>query len=117
MMTGQAIKSLAKREEIIIATKVGLPMPDGSSPRGLSKDLIEKHVHQSLKKLDTDYIDLYQIHRWYYTTPIEETMKAGTADPVETHVFLHSGNVDKVAQELYSCQNRPVCCMLCAELH
>ncbi len=45
MMTGQAIKSLAKREEIIIATKVGLPMPDGSSPRGLSKDLIEKHVH------------------------------------------------------------------------
>ena len=117
MMTGQAIKSLAKREEIIIATKVGLPMPDGSSPRGLSKDFIEKHVHQSLKKLDTDYIDLYQIHRWYYTTPIEETMKAGTVDPVETHVFLHSGNVDKVAQELYSCQNRPVCCMLCAELH
>ena len=74
IMTGKALKKFAKREHVYIATKVGLPVPKSPNDRGLSKVQIMKHVTQSLKNLDTDYIDLYQIHRWDYDTDIHETM-------------------------------------------
>lgn len=73
--TGKALKKLAKREDVVIATKVGLPIPKDPTQKGLAKAQILKHVDQSLKNLQTDYIDLYQIHRWDYNTPIEETME------------------------------------------
>lgn len=75
IMTGNALKKLAKREEVIIATKVGLPIPNDKTQKGLSRSQILKHIDQSIKNLGTDYIDLYQIHRWDYNTPIEETME------------------------------------------
>ncbi len=71
---GKAIKS--KRSQVIIATKFGAPMGDGSNERGGSRYYIMKAVDASLKRLQTDYIDLYQIHFPDPTTPIEETLRA-----------------------------------------
>ncbi|MCG8420147.1 MAG: aldo/keto reductase [Proteobacteria bacterium] len=75
-VTGRALRDLARRDEIVIATKVFHPM--GSSPnlRGLSRKHIMHSIDASLKRLGTDYVDLYQIHRFDETTPIEETMAA-----------------------------------------
>jgi len=66
------------REEAVIATKVYAKMGEGPNDRGLSRKHILKQVKDSLKRLKTDYIDLYQIHRWDYTTPIEETLSTLT---------------------------------------
>ena len=71
---GKAIKS--KRSQVIIATKFGAPMGDGPNERGGSRYYIMKAVDASLKRLQTDYIDLYQIHFPDPTTPIEETLRA-----------------------------------------
>jgi len=73
---GRALKDLAKRDEVVIATKVRFPM--GSSPNdyGLSRKHVTSAIDASLKRLGMDYVDLYQIHRWDYETPIEETMEA-----------------------------------------
>ncbi len=71
---GKALKDYAKREEIVIATKVSGKMHDGPNGSGLSRKSILHEVDQCLKRLQTDYIDLLYIHRWDYTTPIEETM-------------------------------------------
>ncbi|WP_210013569.1 aldo/keto reductase [Neorhizobium galegae] len=73
---GRAIKEFARREDVVIATKVGLPMRAGPNGTGLSRKSIMAEVDASLKRLGTDYIDLYQTHRWDYNTPIEETMEA-----------------------------------------
>jgi len=76
-VTGNIIKTLGvKREEVIIATKVFNPMSDGVNDRGLSRKHILDSIDKSLKRLQMDYVDLYQIHRWDYNTPIEETMEA-----------------------------------------
>jgi aryl-alcohol dehydrogenase-like predicted oxidoreductase len=75
-VTGRALKELAKRDEIIIATKVYNPMGDGPNERGLSRKHIMDSIDASLRRLATDYVDLYQIHRWDYETPIEETLDA-----------------------------------------
>lgn len=75
-VTGRALKELAKRDQIILATKVCNPMGDGPNERGLSRKHILDSIDASLRRLDTDYVDLYQIHRWDYETPIEETMAA-----------------------------------------
>lgn len=73
---GRAIKDFARREEVVLATKVYTPMHKGANGGGLSRKHIMEAVDASLKRLGTDYIDLYQIHRWDYDTPIEETMEA-----------------------------------------
>jgi 1-deoxyxylulose-5-phosphate synthase len=73
---GRALKDYANRDEIAIATKVHGQMHEGPNGGGLSRKHIMSQIDQSLKRLGTDYVDLYIIHRWDYNTPIEETMEA-----------------------------------------
>ena len=74
--TGRALHDFARRDEVVIATKVHGVMGDGPNDRGLSRKHILSSIDASLKRLGTDYVDLYQIHRWDYETPIEETLEA-----------------------------------------
>jgi len=73
---GRALSDFANRDEMVIATKVFFPMSKGHNGGGLSRKHILSQIDRSLKRLGTDYIDLYIIHRWDYNTPIEETMEA-----------------------------------------
>src|SRR6266498_1051720 len=73
---GRALKDFAKRDEVVMATKVHGKMSDDPNGSGLSRKAILSEIDKSLKRLETDYVDLYQIHRWDYETPIEETMEA-----------------------------------------
>ncbi len=74
---GNCLKALgAKRETLVIATKACHPMSDDVNDRGLSRKHIMESIDGSLMRLKMDYVDLYQIHRWDYNTPIEETMEA-----------------------------------------
>jgi len=75
-IVGRAIQDFARRDEIVLATKVFMPMRPGPNGRGLSRKAIFAELDASLKRLGTDYVDLYQIHRWDYDTPIEETLEA-----------------------------------------
>jgi len=75
-ITGRALRDFARRDEVVIATKVFFPTGEGPNQRGLSRVHIMSAIDASLKRLGTDYVDLYQIHRWDYTTPIEETLEA-----------------------------------------
>lgn len=75
-VTGRALRDMARREEVIVATKVYNPMSDDPNDRGLSRKHIMDAIDNSLRRLGTDYVDLYQIHRWDYETPIEETLEA-----------------------------------------
>ena len=74
---GKTLKDLAaSRDEVVIATKVYFPMGEGPNDKGLSRKHIMSSIDASLKRLGMDYVDLYQIHRWDYETPIEETLEA-----------------------------------------
>ena len=73
---GAALKDFAKRDEVVIATKVFHPMSQDPNDAGFPRKHIMSSIDQSLKRLKTDYVDLYQTHRWDYDTPIEETMEA-----------------------------------------
>ena len=75
-VTGRALKEFAKRDDIILATKVCGRMRPGPNGAGLSRKAIFMEMDASLRRLGTDYVDLYQIHRWDDSTPIEETMEA-----------------------------------------
>src|SRR5437899_3683260 len=75
-IVGRALRDLAKREEIVLATKVHGRMHEGPNGSGLSRKAILAEIDNSLRRLGTDYVDLYQIHRWDYSTPIEETLEA-----------------------------------------
>jgi aryl-alcohol dehydrogenase-like predicted oxidoreductase len=75
-VTGRALKEMARRDELVIATKVYNPMGSAPNSRGLSRKHIMEAVEASLRRLGTDYIDLYQIHRWDDSTPIAETLAA-----------------------------------------
>lgn len=75
-VTGRALKDLGRRDEVIIATKVFNPMSSDPNARGLSRKHILDAIDASLRRLGTEYVDLYQIHRWDHTTPIDETMEA-----------------------------------------
>ncbi len=73
---GRALKEFAKRDQVVIATKVFGKMGEGPNDVGLSRKHIMSQIDASLKRLGTDYVDLYQIHRWDTRTPIEETLTA-----------------------------------------
>ncbi len=73
---GRALRDFARRDEVVIATKVHGKMFEGPNGSGLSRKAILSEINKSLKRLETDYVDLYIIHRWDYETPIEETMEA-----------------------------------------
>jgi 1-deoxyxylulose-5-phosphate synthase len=97
-ITGRALKDFVPREEVVLATKVFLPMRKGPNGFGLSRKAIFGEVDASLRRLQTDYIDLYQIHRWDYGTPIEETLEA-------LHDIVKSGKVRYIgASSMYAWQ-------------
>jgi len=85
-ITGRALKDFARREEVVIATKVFSRMRPGPNGAGLSRKAIMFEADASLRRLGSDYIDLYQIHRFDYSTPIEETLTA-------LHDLVKSGKV------------------------
>lgn len=76
-ITGRLLRKLfQRRDDYVLATKVYYPMGEGPNDRGLSRKHIMDAIDASLRRLGTDYVDLYQIHRWDHHTPIEETMRA-----------------------------------------
>jgi aryl-alcohol dehydrogenase (NADP+) len=89
-VTGKMLKEMAKRDQVVIATKVCSPMGKGANQRGLSRKHIMESIDASLKRLGTDYVDLYQIHRWDYEAPIEETVEA-LSDVVKAGKALYIG--------------------------
>ena len=74
--TGRLLRKLLTRDELVVATKVYFPMTPGPNGRGLSRKHILSAIDASLRRLELDYVDLYQIHRWDSETPTEETMEA-----------------------------------------
>src|SRR4051812_14987506 len=74
--TGRLIPKFLSRDEVVIATKVFMPVGKGENGLGLGRKHVMSGIDASLKRLNMDYVDLYQIHRWDYRTPIEETMEA-----------------------------------------
>ena len=75
-IVGKALADFSRRDEVVIATKVHGRMRPGPNGAGLSRVAIMTEIDNSLRRLGTDYVDLYQIHRWDPETPIEETMEA-----------------------------------------
>jgi aryl-alcohol dehydrogenase-like predicted oxidoreductase len=73
---GKAIQKYSKREDLVIATKVFFPLQDKPNSKGLSRKAILQEIDNSLRRLNMDYVDLYQIHRFDDSTPIEETLEA-----------------------------------------
>src|SRR6202789_3823933 len=95
---GRFLKANTKREDTVVATKLNGVMRDGPNGKGLSRKEIFFELDQSLKRLQTDYVDLYQIHRWDYETPIEETMEA-------LHDVVKAGKVRYIgASSMYAWQ-------------
>jgi 1-deoxyxylulose-5-phosphate synthase len=74
--TGRLVSKMLSRDEVVIATKVFMPMTPGENGGGLSRKHVLSAIDASLGRLEMDYVDLYQIHRWDYRTPIGETMEA-----------------------------------------
>ena len=98
-ITGHALKKLGvRREEVVIATKVYNPMGESPNERGTSKKHIRHGIDASLKRLGVDYVDLYQIHRYDSTTPMEETLEALT-DVVDQGKALFIGGSSMYAWE------------------
>ncbi len=78
-ITGKALKNAGiDREDVVLATKVRMPMGDGPNDVGLSRKHIMAGCESSLRRLGTDYVDLYQVHMWDAATPLEETLSALT---------------------------------------
>jgi aryl-alcohol dehydrogenase-like predicted oxidoreductase len=75
-IVGRALKDFTRRDEVVIATKVYFPTDNRPNRGGLSRKALMTEIDNSLRRLGTDYVDLYQIHRWDYATPIEETLEA-----------------------------------------
>src|SRR3954471_22780233 len=95
---GGALRDFARRDEVVIATKLHGKMREGPNGSGLSRKAVMSEIDHSLKRLGTDYVDLYQIHRWDYSTPIEETMEA-------LHDVVKAGKVRYIgASSMYSWQ-------------
>ena len=97
-IVGRALRDFARREELVLATKVFYPMREGPNARGLSRKSIMIEIDASLRRLGTDYVDLYQIHRWDKHTPIEETLAA-------LHDVIKAGKARYIgASSMYSWQ-------------
>jgi 1-deoxyxylulose-5-phosphate synthase len=97
-VVGKALKDFARRDQVVIATKVFNPMSQDPNDAGLSRKHIMASIDSSLRRLKTDYVDLYQIHRWDYNTPIEETMEA-------LHDIVKAGKARYIgASSMYSWQ-------------
>ena len=97
-VVGRFLKANTRREAVVIATKVHGLMRDEPNGSGLSRKAILFELDQSLKRLETDYVDLYQIHRWDYETPIEETLEA-------LHDVVKAGKVRYIgASSMYAWQ-------------
>ncbi len=95
---GNALRDFVPRDEVVIATKVFFPMGQAPNDHGLSRKHILSAIEASLKRLGTDYVDLYQIHRWDYDTPIEETMET-------LHDLVRAGKVRYIgASAMYAWQ-------------
>lgn len=95
---GRAIRDFSRRDEVVIATKLNGAMRTDPNAAGLSRKAVMTEVDASLKRLGTDYIDLYQIHRFDYTTPIEETLEA-------LHDVVKAGKVRYIgASSMYAYQ-------------
>jgi len=95
---GRALKDYAKRDQVVVATKVYFPMGDAPNQGGLSRKHIMDAIDASLRRLGVDYVDLYQIHRWDYETPIEETLEA-------LHDVIKSGKARYIgASSMYAWQ-------------
>jgi aryl-alcohol dehydrogenase-like predicted oxidoreductase len=75
-IVGRAVREFARRDEVVVATKVYFPTRKGPNTLGLSRKAIMIAIDESLGRLGMDHVDLYQIHRWDYATPIEETLEA-----------------------------------------
>ncbi|CAI7977056.1 1-deoxyxylulose-5-phosphate synthase YajO [Frankia sp. Hr75.2] len=75
-IVGRAVRKYTRRDDVVLATKLFLPMGDGPGGQGLSRRAVMEQVDASLARLGTDFIDLYQIHRFDPQTPVEETMEA-----------------------------------------
>lgn len=101
---GRAMKDCAKREEVVIATKVYNRMHEGPNGAGLSRKHIFQEVEASLERLEMDYIDILYIHRWDYDTPIEETMRA-LNDLVRTGKVLYIGASNMFAWQFQKAQH------------
>jgi 1-deoxyxylulose-5-phosphate synthase len=96
--TGRLLRKLLGRDEVVIATKVYFPMTPGPNGGGLSRKHILSAIDASLQRLELDYVDLYQIHRWDSETPIEETMEA-------LHDVVRSGKARYIgASSMYAWQ-------------
>jgi aryl-alcohol dehydrogenase-like predicted oxidoreductase len=89
-ITGRALKDFARRDEVVLATKVCQPMGKGPNQRGLSRKHIMESIDASLKRLGTDYVDLYIIHRFDYDTPMDEIVQA-LSDVVKAGKALYLG--------------------------
>jgi aryl-alcohol dehydrogenase-like predicted oxidoreductase len=97
-IVGKAVKDFVPREEVVIATKAFNRMRPGPNGAGLSRKAIFAELDASLRRLQTDYIDLYQIHRWDYDTPVEETLEA-------LHDAVRAGKVRYIgASSMYAWQ-------------
>ena len=108
-VTGRLLKEFANRQEVVLATKVYFPIDKGPNGGGLSRKRIMEAIDNSLRRLGTDYVDLYQIHRWDYTVPIEETMEA-LHDVVKAGKALYIGASSMYAWQFAKAQH-------VAELH
>ena len=102
-VTGKALKEYAKRHEVVIATKVNGAMGADPNNHGLSRKHIMDGIDRSLHRLGVDYVDLYQIHRFDYETPIEETLEARREDPLK---ILKVSNLDEVAQKKWKAYSK-----------
>jgi aryl-alcohol dehydrogenase (NADP+) len=108
-LLGRALRDFSRREDVVIATKVFFPMGEAPNQRGLSRLHIMRSVDASLRRLGTDYIDLYQTHRYDPETPIEETLQA-------LHDLVRSGKVRYIgASSMYAWQFTR--CLYLADLH
>jgi aryl-alcohol dehydrogenase (NADP+) len=95
---GRALRDFTTRDQVVIATKAFNPMSDDPNDRGLSRKHLMTSIDRSLKRLGTDYVDLYQTHRWDHDTPIEETLEA-------LHDIVKAGKARYIgASSMYSWQ-------------
>lgn len=97
-VTGRILADLAPRDQLVLASKVYFPMSDDPNDRGLSRKHIVAACENSLRRLNTDYLDVYYIHRWNYRTPVEETLEA-------LHTLIRDGKVRYIgASSMYAFQ-------------